>query len=95
MQLLSTYQQKAMVLLQGQGQLQSSLVELRRQYRQIQQECHSIDLERNEYKEKIIHMEMKYRQANQQNKLYDGEIQSLRSLLETFDVEFQIGWFVT
>lgn len=89
--LLSAYQKKCAVLLQGQGQLQHSLSELRRQLRESQLQHQRTETEKWEVESRLEKVELQLRSAKQQARLYDGEISSLRSLLETFDLEFRIG----
>jgi hypothetical protein len=89
--LLSAYQSRCAVLLQGQGQLQQSLSELRRQAREAQMQHLDSDAALQSTQARLETVEQQLRTALQQGRLYDGEIRSLRSLLETYDLEFRIG----
>jgi predicted nucleic acid-binding Zn-ribbon protein len=91
MHLLSAYQSRCAVLLQGQGQLQQSLSELRRQAREAQMLHLDSDAALQSTQARLETVEQQLRTALQQGRLYDGEIRSLRSLLETYDLEFRIG----
>ena len=89
--LLSAYQSRCVLLLQGQGQLQHSLSEVRRQLRQTQSQLQQATNSQSEAEDRVEKAGAQLRTALQQGKLYDGEVRSLRSLLDTFDAEFRIG----
>ncbi|KAJ1426629.1 mitotic checkpoint protein-domain-containing protein [Ochromonadaceae sp. CCMP2298] len=89
--LLSAYQQRCALLLRGQGQLQQSLGEMRRQMRQAQSQQQAAEGARSSAEEEKEKLRSQLRSVQQQGKLYAGEVTSLRALLETFDTEFRIG----
>jgi len=91
LQLLSAYQSRCALLLQGQGQLQQSLSELRRQARDSKALQLNSEAALQDVQTRLETTEHQLRTAQQQGRLYDGEVKSLRSLLETYDLEFQIG----
>jgi hypothetical protein len=91
MHLLSIYQHKCLYLLQGQGKLQNTLIELRNQIKQ-----YKIDITNNHHDIKQLQEKMNKSDSivssyKNQNQLYQNEINNLRALLETYDVEFNIG----
>jgi hypothetical protein len=89
--LLSDYQRKCALLLQGQGQLQHSLVELRKQLRMYQAQAQESETARDQTQQQLDKTEHQLRAAQQAGRMYDKEVASLRSLLDTFDMEFRIG----
>jgi len=91
MHLLSIYQHKCLYLLQGQGKLQNTLIELRNQIKQ-----YKIDITNNHHDIKQLQEKMNKSDSivssyKHQNQLYQNEINNLRALLETYDIEFNIG----
>jgi mitotic spindle assembly checkpoint protein MAD1 len=89
--MLHTTQQSLLVLQQQHAELQNSTVGLRRQLLKAEAQC-------KEYEGKLVHhtatiqqLESKLNQSTSYMKCFEGEIASLRSLLTSYDSEFNFG----
>ena len=91
MHLLSIYQQKCLYLLQGQGKLQNTLIELRNQIKQYKIDISNNHQDIKQLQEKMNKSDSIVSSYKNQNQLYQNEINNLRALLETYDIEFNIG----
>lgn len=88
---LSSTQKRCALLLKTQGELESSIAEQRVK---LSKALSSNRESENKYEDaafEIEGLESRLALAQQQVRLYEGEVTSLRALLESFDSEFKIG----
>lgn len=91
LRLLSAAQQKCTLLLKTQGELEAAKTDLRRQLQRAEAAQHDSERSKADAAFRAETAEDKLRLAQQQVRLFDGEIKSLRAMVKTFDAEFSIG----
>jgi len=90
LRLLSSVQRRCASLLHAQAELEGSNAELRSKLSQRESELDKARRDLEETSIKVQRLEHTRTMHQQQAKLYEGEVMSLRALLKTFDVEFDI-----
>jgi len=91
LRLLSSSQQQAALLLKNQGDLEAAKNDMRRKLTRTEASLHESERAKADAIFRAETAEDKLRLAQQQVRLFDGEIKSLRSMLKTFDAEASIG----
>ena len=88
---LSSAQQKCTLLLRAQGELEAAKTDLKRQLLRAEADLHDCERGKAEAQFRADTAEDKLRLAQQQNRLYEGEVKSLRAMIKTFDAELSFG----
>jgi hypothetical protein len=88
---LSSAQQKCTLLLRAQGELEATKTDLKRQLLRAEADLHDCERGKAEAQFRADAAEDKLRLAQQQNRLYEGEVKSLRAMIKTFDAELSFG----
>lgn len=91
LRLLSTAQQKCTLLLRHQGELESARTDLKKQLLRSEATLHECERDKADAAFRAETAEDKLKLAQQQIRLFDGEVKSLRAMVKTFDAEFSIG----
>lgn len=89
--MFSDLQKKHLLLIQQHKDAELSNVQLRRQLLKAESQNRDLQQENQSIKDSHEKLELKISTMIKQSKCFDGEINSLRSLLKTFDAEFSIG----
>jgi hypothetical protein len=87
---MNKLQNKCLELLQNDCQLEHKNSELRSQLLSLEKSLHSEKQTNALEKETIDHLKKRLGVLTQQAILYEGEVMSLRSLLKTYDLEFNV-----
>lgn len=88
---LGAIQKRYILLLKSQNEFEASNVELRKRVEKSEVDIANLSLEKDEAVFQIERTAAKLRLAHRQTKLFEGEVTSLRTLLSSFDVEFNLG----
>ena len=91
LKLLTSTQQKCALLLKSQGESESTILELKKQIQIAENRISSFILEKDESHHQKERLSSRLQYTQQQSKLYEGEVLSLRALLTSFDAEYSIG----
>lgn len=91
LRLLSAAQQKCTLLLKTQGELEAGKTDMKRQLLRAEALQHESERGKADALFRADTAEDKLRLAQQQVRLFEGEVKSLRAMIKTFDAEFSIG----
>jgi hypothetical protein len=88
---LGAIQKRYILLLKSQNEFEAINVELSKRAEKREVELASLGLEKDEAVFQAERTAAKLRVAQRQTKLFEGEVSSLRALISSFDVEFNLG----
>lgn len=88
---LGAVQKRYILLLKSQNELETTMAELRKRAEKSELDLASLGLERDEAVFLAERTAAKLRVAQRQTKLFEGEVSSLRALISSFDIEFNLG----
>lgn len=88
---LSSTQKQCAVLLKSQGALESTVTEVGKQLAMATSQLAAATKEKDDKALQVDRLTAVVGLAQQQSRLYEGEVTSLRALLQSFDAEFKIG----
>lgn len=91
LEVLTALQHRHAVSMKVQGEYEVTIQDLRRKMLQYEQRISSEESAKSDIIQKCDKLESELRASAQRARLFESEITSLRSLLQTFDVEFSIG----
>lgn len=89
--MFSDLQKKHLLLVQQHKDAELAAVQLRRQVFKAESQGRELTTENQTLKDNVEKLQSKMSTMMKQSKCFDSEINSLRSLLKTFDAEFSIG----
>lgn len=84
-------QQKCALLESQHGNLERNATNLRQALLKSEARCMLLEKDKIDAQTKLEKLESKQNVVSQQSRLYESEIASLRTLLQSFDIEFNIG----
>jgi len=88
---LSAVQKKCSLLTKQLGDLEGCLTETRKQLLRSESKSQELASNKTASEEALLRLERQLGVETQRTRLYEGEVQNLRALLKTYDVEFNIG----
>ena len=88
---LGAIQKRYILLLKSQNEFETVNVELKKRAEKSEVDLASLGLEKDEAVFQAERTAAKLRVAQRQTKLFEGEVSSLRALISSFDVEFNLG----